>query len=233
MFRTRGALFGVLALSIVGGIAAPTASAVGPYWHVSGSRLESGIKQLKLQAKGTSILYSPVAGIPVILECRSSTAEGAAIEGNHEHQGQGKLRLLFSQCKIPIPFCGIREPVATSQLKVHLVTIKGSQSNYAELFEQQQGNAFVIYKFFNESEQARCLILGEDAAHGTVAAEVMPAETEGQEDLLRFPEVPISKVLLEEKEKEVGLLFGTTQLKMSAVYGQRLNSTEKFGVFGK
>ena len=52
----RAALLGALALLAIGGLAASTASAAGPVWHVGGTRLAQGaVRQLKLQAKGNFV----------------------------------------------------------------------------------------------------------------------------------------------------------------------------------
>jgi hypothetical protein len=47
-------LLGALALLVVSGLAASTASAAGPYWHVGGSRFEKGATGLNSKAKARS-----------------------------------------------------------------------------------------------------------------------------------------------------------------------------------
>jgi hypothetical protein len=234
MFKTRAVLLGVLVLFVASGIASATASASGPYWRVGGLRLESGSKSLKLQAKGTIVLSAQLGNIvEIVVECASSKSEGATIEGDGGGQGQGKGRLIFTQCRSNWPHnCRIVEPVTTSQLKLHLGT-DGGQSKYAVLYEPTEGRLFLWYRLADAREGETCLVAGEEPVGGTVAAEVVPREIEGQEMSLFLPEEPVSTVFLGQEEKKVDLLYGENQMKFSASYGARLDGGEKFGVFGK
>jgi hypothetical protein len=232
MFKTRAILFGVLALFIATVIMASTASALGPYWHVNGSKLGQGVKkQIKLQNKGAVFFQWTASLSPVVnIECKNSIAEGGAIEGNGNNQGQDKGSFKFSQCK-PIPpsepTCKVSEPIITKQLKSHLVTYKGMQSKYADLFEPQEGSVFMIMK----TTECGLGVSGEREVIGDVAAEVMPTEAEAQEGLLSFPEPAITTVFLEQQEKNIGLT-PPTSFHFKATYGSRLESGERFGVFG-
>jgi hypothetical protein len=227
MFKTRIALLGALALIVASGVFASQASAAGPYWHVNGTKLTQGTRQLKLQIKGVFIQKANIGGSSLTAECHTSLAEGAAIEGNGSSQGQDKGRLIFSQCKLSVPECKIVDPLTTAQTKSHLVTVKNAQTKYADLFEPAQGTTFLTYTI------SGCpLLAGKYSVAGSVAAFV-PTEIEGQEGLINFPEAPISLVTLEQEEKKVGLRLGAEEYKIAGTYGARLDNGEKFGIFGQ
>jgi len=231
MFKARAALLGLLALFIASGIAASTASAAGPYWHVNGSKLGQGVaKQVKLQLKGTAVLKGEVSGAVVVIECKNSISEGATIEGQGNVQGQDKGRLTFTQCTVVKPTnCTVVEPITTVQTKSHLVYLpENKQQKFGELFEPQQGETFVTLKFAGKT----CLLPATNVK-GTVAAEVLPIEAEGQEGLLNFPETQIEKVVLEQQTRKIGLFLGEKATVFSAAYGARLETGEKWGVFGQ
>ncbi len=232
MSKTRVALLSALVLLTASGTFASPGSAFGPYWHVNGAKLAQGTKQLKLQLKGVYIQKTMIAGIPVTTECHGSRAEGAAIEGSGTNQGQDKGRLVFTQCTINLAHCKIAEPITTRQGKSHLVTYKGAQSKYADLFEPQQGEIFSTY-FITDVEGEKCPVAGEYQVRGTVAAEVLPKESESQEILIAFPETPISVVSDGIQERRVGLSLGPVEFKVAGFYGARLDNGEKFGVFGQ
>jgi hypothetical protein len=194
-----------------------------PTWYVSGNQLKQGTRQIKLQVKGVAILKSVVAGKALKIECKNAVSEGSTIEGNGLGQGQGKGRITFTSCASET--CPPHEPIITNQTKAHLGTSTGSQSKYVELFEPTQGENFTEIKL-----GGACLVTV--AAKGTVAAEVIPGEAEGQEGLLNFPEPPIEKVNLEGQEKKVGLKLGAEPAKFSGTFGARLETKEVFGVFG-
>jgi hypothetical protein len=230
----RVALLGVLALFIANGIAASTASASGPYWHVNGTKLGQGaIKQVKLQLKGKALLKATIGASTIEVECKNSISEGATIEGQGSIQGQDKGRLTYTQCTVLKPLgCIVAEPITTNQTKSHLAYSAETQKKYVELFEPQQGNKFVTLKFSPEKECG--VIFGAQPVSGTIAAEVSPIEEEGQEGLLLFPTTAIKHVVLEQQEKNnVGLTFAGVATTFSAGYGARLDTGEKWGVFGQ
>jgi hypothetical protein len=113
-------------------------------------------------------------------------------------------------------------------LRIH----RKPKKKYVELFEPQQGTKFVTLKF--SPETACGVIFGVQPVSGTIAAEVSPIETEGQEGLLIFPPTAIKHVVLEQQEKNnVGLTWAGVGTGFSAVYGARLSTGEKWGVFGQ
>jgi hypothetical protein len=228
MFKMRVALLGVLALFIVSGIAASAASAVGPYWHVNGSRQEKGAFQNTLQVKGTAVLNSEIGTTKIVITCTASESEGATIEGNGTNQGQDKGQIKYSSCTVNVPKCVV-EPITTKPTKSHLVTWKGAQSKYADLFEPTEGNTFTVVKIVKGAET--CLVAAVLEVKGSVAAEVVPKESESQEGLLNFPSTAISEVFLEGVTKNPSLLLGTKPAIFAAAYSSKLG-TNKFGVFG-
>jgi hypothetical protein len=240
MLKTRVALLGVLALFIASGIATSTASASGPFWHVKGSKLAQGTKQLKLQLKGSATLTSKIAAVEVTITCASSKSEGATIEGSGvQKPGQDKGSLVFSQCKFPKPLlgCQTQEVIQVKQTKSRLVTFKGAQTKYADLFEPQQGETFATIILKNNGAETCNVKPVQLPVKGSVAAEIVPKEAEVQEMLLNFPETPINTVFVENEQKNqqeelsIGLFLGVEEAKFKAAYGSRLETEEPFGVF--
>ncbi|HEY7831432.1 MAG TPA: hypothetical protein VIC06_12800 [Solirubrobacteraceae bacterium] len=245
MFKMRFALLGVLALFVVSGIGASTASATGgPFWHVNGGKFAQGTQQLKLQLKGIAVLTSTVSLMAVRVECRNSVSEGAAIEGSGPQKpGQAKGRLAFTSCTSVVAGngtkCKPQEPITTNQTKSHLVTFTGNQSKFAELFEPQQGSTFTNISFL-DGPGGTCPIKSGNPfpVKGTVAAELLPKESEVQEGQLVFPETPITKVFLFENEQKVqpdelgvSLALGANEAHFIAGYGARLSDNKVFGVW--
>lgn len=202
----------------------------GPYWHVGGARFESGTRQIKLQAKGSTVIKSEIVAIPVTITCTASESEGATIEGNGIAQGQDKGRFKYSGCTINVSKCVVAEPITTKPLRSHLVTFKGGQSKYADLFEPTEGEAFATVKIEKGTEA--CALASTLELKGTVAAEIIPKEIESQNSLVNFPETQVTPVFLEGAEKKVGLFFGTKAAKLAVAYGAKLATSEKWGVFG-
>lgn len=226
MFKVRVILLGVLAISIMSGIAVSSASASGPYWRVNGSRLGQGaIKQIKFQLKGSTVLNVPEAGIEI--ECKNSVSEGGTIEGQGEKQGQGKVRLAFTQCKVvkPATGCKIVEPITTNPLKSYLATIE-SQPRIVTVFEPGQGNVWFVLKV-----TGTCLQAGTYEVSGGAAAEIIPSGVEGQEGLMVFPGIPIEEVKHEGVAKAIKLKISGFISNFNAIYGDRLEGKESFGVF--
>lgn len=224
MFKARLAVLGALALFIVSGIAASTASASGPFWHVNGSKFETGTRQIKLQTKGSAVLKSSSAKLEI--ECKNSISEGATIEGSKETQGQGKGRVSYSSCKVILPTgCTVVEPIVTTSLKSYLANA-ATQTGIVEVFEPSTGLTFVTLKLLT------CGSLTEVGVNGSIAAEVIPAKVEGQEGLLAFPATAIGKVKHEGVEKTLKLETIGFPATFTAAYGARLATfPEKFGAF--
>jgi len=223
MLKMRATLLGVLALLIVSGISSASASALGPYWHSNGIKMTQSTVQTELQNKGNAVLKSEVTGVgPVTIECGVAVSEGATVEGNGNGQGQGKGRIKFSSCASTS--CPVAEPINTSQTKSHLVTYKGGQTKYALLFEPTQGTVFTVIKLGGACAMALNVV-------GSVAAEILPVESESQNGLLVFPPTPIPKVFLEQQEKTVGLTLGPKAAVFSATFG--VKATTQFGVYGQ
>lgn len=221
---------GVLTLITASGIATSTASASGPYWHVNGKKLGQGeTRQVKLQMKGTGVISVKISeGVELGIECKTGLTEGATIAGQGKLQGQGKARFTFTQCRLvkPQEACTIEEPVTTSQLKYQLgINPNNKQQKFVELFVPKE-NHFLVIKFVPSS-----CVLKEITIDGSVAAEVMPTEKEGQEALLSFPAKPITEVLLEQQVAEPSLDGGAVTL--GAFFGARLATGEPWGVFGQ
>jgi hypothetical protein len=237
IFKMRVALLGVLALFVASGIAASTASAGGPYWHVNGSKLGQGaIRQLKLQLKGTAVLSATVGANTLKVECKNGVSEGATIEGQGNIQGQDKGRITFTQCVLTgLPGCKVHEPITTVQTKSHLGFSAETQKKYVELFEPQQGTRFATLIFEEEVAGGCGVLVGPQSVTGTVAAEVSPIESEAQEGLLNFPATVIKHVTVEQQTKtNVGLtLGGMFAATFNAVFGARLETNEPWGVFGQ
>ncbi len=228
MVRTRAALLGTLALLLVSGVTTSTASAGGPYWHVGGARLGQGVaKQITLQVKGAFVIDS--ASPVLATECASAVSEGATIEGQGQSQGQDKGRFKLTKCMAITEngLCTVEEPITTSQLKSHLVTFRGGQKKYADLFEPQQGVSILAIKII-----ACGTLTGIYKVDGSVAAEFLPAEVENQEGLFNFPLIPINEVFLEQQTKKPELKIGIKKAEIIAAFGARLATNERFGVFG-
>lgn len=200
----------------------------GPFWHVNGTQLKQGIRQVKLQLKGTSFLKTTASGEKLEIACKNAVSEGATIEGQGSFQGQDKGRLAFTQCKFVKPAtCEIVEPITTNQTKSYLAFNPNSnQQKFVDVFEPQQGTTFVTLKFGKKL----CLTLASAPVSGSAAAEIIPVEKEGQEGLMNFPEEPITSVLHEGEVKKVGLkvLEAAT---FSGAFGARLETNEPWGVF--
>lgn len=228
MFKVRFALLGALTLFMFSGVMTSVASASGPFWHVGGKKLAQGERrQIKLQTKGAAVLKTP--GLSVEVECKNSISEGATIEGSKETQGQGKGRVTYSSCAVLKPAsCSVAEPITTKQLKSYLANAN-TQTKMVSVFEPTEGSLFVTLKFSAGCPPA---VAGERGVNGSVAAELIPAEAEGQEGLVVFPKESITTVKHEGVEKKLRLeAIGLTST-FSAVYGARLATfPETFGVF--
>lgn len=223
----RVALLGVLALFIVSGIAASSASAAGPFWRVSGTRLGQGvIKQIKLQLKGGAVLETPEAGLTI--ECKNGVSEGSTIEGRGEKQGQGKGRIAFTQCAVTLPAtgCGVVEPIITNPTKSYLANIE-TQPKIAEVFEPGQGTVFATVTITG----AKCLQAGAVNVTGSAAAWIIPPNAENQEDLLVFPKPAIASVKHEGVVTAVALKALNLPTSFSAAFGQRLATNALFGAW--
>ncbi len=229
MCKTRVALLGVLALFIASGIAASTASAVGPYWHVNGAKFTAGTRQNKLQLKGNALLSTEISTTKVVITCVTSVAEGATIEGNGNNQGQDKGRIKYSNCSVNQPNCVV-EPITTKPTKSYLVTFKGGQTKYADIIEPTEGEIFTTVKITKGTEA--CEVADVLEVKGSIAAELITKEKEQKEGLLFFPETTISPVFHEGIEKRPGLFLGLKPAAFSAAYGSALVTGETFGVFG-
>jgi hypothetical protein len=232
MLKTRVALLGVLALFIASGIATSAASAAGPYWRVNGSRLGQGVsKQVKLQAKGVTVLKAEALGVTVEIVCHNSYSEGAAIEGQGNFQGQDKGRFIFEQCKTTgsAGCTQVEEPIKTTQIKSYLAyDPNNKQQKFIDVFEPKQGSQLVVLHF-----KGGIFCPAEVAVEGSLAAEIIPVEKESQEGLLDFPPTPITKIEHEQQVRTIGLKFAGEPAVFSDVYGARLATNERWGVFGQ
>jgi hypothetical protein len=231
MIKTRVALLGALVLILVSGLASSTASAAGPYWRVNGARLGQGAsKQINLQLKGRAALETKVGGIMTTVECETGISKGATIEGQGQFQGQDKGRLTLKKCiaALGATVCEVREPVTTNQLKSHLVTFNGGQKKYADLFEPTQGTSIVTIDLAG----LKCGMEVKFTVTGSVAAEIIPAEVESQDLLLNFPLFGIKEVFLEQQAKRPELKVGAEKAEFIAAFGAKLESGERFGVWG-
>jgi hypothetical protein len=228
--KMRAGVLALLTLFVVSGIAASTSSAAGPYWHVNNAKLTAGAKQITLQNKGSAVLTSEIGTTSVVITCTASESEGATIEGNGNNQGQDKGRIKYTGCSINIPKCVVSEPITTKETKSHLVTFKGTQSKYADLYEPTEGTTFTTVTITKGTEA--CSVAAVLTVKGSVAAEVVPKETETQEGLVNFPETAITPVFLEGAEKAAGLKLGEKVAKFKAAYKAKLATGETFGVFG-
>jgi|GEM_PF-1977885 len=223
--KLKAALLATLALCMVSGAAASTASAAGPYWHVGGSRLEKGIRQVKLQVKGFAVLKVPAISLTVT--CKNAISEGATIEGNGLNQGQDKGRLAFTQCITSIVGCNVAEPVVTNPIQSFLANA-ATQTHIVDVFQEAQGPLAVVTLV-----GAPCgAFAGPNEVTGSLAAEIVPTGVEVQELLLAFPEPAITKIKHEGIERTVGLKFSALTATFSAAFGARLATfPEKFGAF--
>lgn len=200
---------------------------VGPYWHVNGSRLESGKKQVKLQSKNSAVLSSTTLGLE--LECKNSISEGATIEGNGVSQGQDKGRLSYSSCKVIKPAgCTLAEPITTNPTKSYLAFNVGAQQSIVDVFEPTEG---VMLAKFIFSGKACGVLSGAQPLDGSVAANIVPKGQESQENLFAFPTTAVTVIKHNGAEKKIGLTFAGAAATLSGAYGARLATGEKWGAF--
>jgi hypothetical protein len=229
--KMRVALLGVLALFVVSGTAASSASALGPYWRTGGAgvRLEKGARQIKLQLKSSKAILRSEK-LELELTCNESHSEGATIEGNGTNQGQDKGRVSYSSCNVVKPAgCVVTEPIVTNPTKSYLAVNEGAQQNLVDVFEPTEGAIFVKIGF---TGKACGVLAGAQPVDGSVYAELVPKEVENQEGLLNFPAKPVAKVKHEGVEKTVGLTVAGDAAEFVATYGARLATfPEKYGVF--
>lgn len=244
MLRLRISLLGLVAVCAVGVFSAAAASAAGPFWHVGGSKLVQGSKNIKLQNKGPLTLSSEVVAKPenisFTITCNNSTSDGT-IDGQGEtKQGQGKGTVTYTSCKVEdkaLLACKVAEPIKTGQLKVHLAHgIVQNKRQIVELFEpspsqQTEEKVFTTVILASTSGSSCTAIAGSYKIHGSVVGQLAPQEQEAQEGLLSFPEPAITQVEHEGQTVEVGLFAGTVPAKFVGVYSARLQPLEAFGVF--
>jgi hypothetical protein len=224
MFKMRVALLGAMALLVVSGFAASTASALGPYWKVNGSKLV-GTKAINLQLKGTAVLAVPK--IPLTVECTNSRSELSAINSNGTRQGQDKGQIKYTGCTVtesPTKGCKVNEPITTNQTKSYLA-IAESPTRIVDVFAPEKLTVFVELVFTS------CGLITNEPVQGSVAAEVKPENTEVTEGDLQFPKPSIATVKKEGGASQpVELKVGGIVSTFSAGYGAKLVSNEKFGV---
>jgi len=224
MLKVRVALLGALALLIVSGVAAAPASALGPYWRVDGSRLETKTWQVKLQNKGPIKLRAPM--ISLELTCQRGVSEGATIEGNNGNQGQDKGRLTFTSCTSNAAGCTVAEPITTNPTKSFLATA-ATQTKIVDAIEPGIGAIFAVIKLSG----ANCALAGELGVTGTTAAEIIPAGVEVQEALVVFPNPPLAKITHEGFERLRKLEVIGFPAIFEGVFAMRVDTGDKFGVF--
>jgi hypothetical protein len=224
MLKARAALAGMLTLFIASGIAASTASASGPFWHVNGSRVELGHGQIKFQSKTPLVIRTEIGTTPVAIECKTSISENAELEGNGMMQGIDKGSFSLPQCKVNATGCEV-SPITTNTLKSYLAEAS-TQTKIVDVFEPTTGTVVATIRFTG----AGCLLAGKFNLTGSVAAEIIPSAAELTELLFAFPITPITTVKREGTATAVGLLFSTRAAKFAAAYGARLETGEVFGV---
>jgi hypothetical protein len=227
MFKMRVALMGAMALLVVSGFAASTASALGPYWHVNGVKLTTQSKAINLQLKGVAKLS--VSNLALVIECKASSSEGATIEGNGTKQGKDKGKIKYTECKNNQKECEVVEPITTNETKSYLGQLKSGA--IVDVFEPTVGKVFVEIQIKGVGS-CPTLVKGKFPVDGSVAAEVKPENKEVKEGDLQFTEPAIKTIKHEGTPTAVGLTFGgaTNEATFSAGYGAQLESGEVFGV---
>jgi hypothetical protein len=240
MFKiTRVAMLGLASLIILSGTMSPVASAAGPYWRVSGTRLEQGKKAVSINlAQGEAELKSTVLLLKTWISCATVEIQNAYITGNGGNQGQGSASsITFTNCRTHEPGnCMVNEPIKTGQVKTHLVeyTNSAKQLKIGELFEPSQGDGTGTYVeiAFKDAPPSTCAIKGTNfPVKGSVVANVFPEGQEPTSGNLKFPVEPITTVKHEGQERTVGLTLGGKPATLSGIFGVKLVSGEKFGAF--
>ncbi len=193
-----------------------------PFWQAGGKLLTEGTRQIKLQNKAPFVLKTPNLGIDIT--CNTSISEGATIEGSgEESQGQDKGRTTYSSCKTKVSACNVAEPITTNPLKSYLA-FANTQSKIVDVYEPtevpKEGTAtFVTLKL---SGTGCGLLAGSHPVTGSAVAEVIPANAEGQEGLVVFPQTPIKEVEHEGKIVTTELKTSSFESSFSGAYGARL-----------
>jgi hypothetical protein len=220
---------GAMALLVLSGFAASTASAAGPGWKVNGSTLKVGQKSpIKLTA-GATELKGKAVGVEVVINCGSSTVQNAYIEGNGTGAGQdGAKAIVYEKCTVKNAGCKVAEPITTSQIKSHLVRYE--EKKIGNLIEPTQGELFVEVKIESKTGE-KCSIANTYPIKGATVAEVKPEGVEAVVGELSFPTAAITKVKLEGTERTVGLKLGTEAAAFSGKYEAQLESGLKYGAF--
>lgn len=206
------------------------ASANGPAWKVSGSRLGQVKQQLKTLA-GTTTLVGKVTLIEVKIKCGTARTEGGYIEGAGQGAGvDGAAAIVFEQCEVEKPTqCEVVQPIRTVPVKSQLVTVANGQQ-IDDLFEPTQGTKFVTITFTSKAGLKCPLTTFE--VKGNVAALVKPEGVEQVQGELEFPTTPIPEIKKEGGAAEViGLKLGTEEAKFSGKFGASLNSGASWGAF--
>ncbi len=224
MFKMRVALMGAMALLVVSGFAASTASAAGPYWHVNGVKLTTQSHAIKLQLKGIAKLSVPT--IPLTIECAASESENSAIEGNGANQGKDKGRIKYTECKVNVKECEVTKPIKTNETKSYLAV---ASTGIVDVYAPEKGLVFVNIELKGKG----CGILaGKQPVDGEVVAEVKPVNVEVKEGDVQFPEIAIKKIKHEGgAEKTItALTIGGLESTFVAGYGAQLEPEEIFGV---
>jgi hypothetical protein len=236
MSRQRIVLVSLVAVFAASMLTTAVASAAGPFWHVSGSKLKQGSVGVTLQSKGALSLKSVLSSLQVTITCSTSVGEGT-IDGQGETlQGQGKGVVKYTSCEVKegtAGKCGKPTAITTNQLKSHLANaIFQGKEQIVELFEagSPQTTNFVTIPL---GECTDTILNGINApVKGSVASAVEPQEVEGQEGSLFFPPEPFKVVKHEGQElTNVGLTLMSAPATFTGWYSARLQNSLKFGVF--
>jgi hypothetical protein len=193
---------------------------------VEGKKLGQGeTRQVKLQSKGGAVIFGTFS--LETIKCNKVVSESMIIEGRGNQQGQGKGLINFSSCQANMGGCPLfPESIVTHQLKTHLViNNQNKQTKYAELFEPTQGTTLYEVHFTSPCPPTSIPVTG------SMAAEILPIETETKEMLLNFPSEPITKVTEEQQEITVGAFAKGKVVK--AQMGLIQTSSSAFGVYGE
>lgn len=215
-----------MTLLIVSGFATSTASALGPYWHVNGSKLV-GTRPIKLQLKGVAVLRAETKPTAFTIECGGARSEASTIGGNGTTQGQDKGRLTFSSCKTSLKECIAPETITTNETKSYLA-LAATQTKIVDVFEPTTGTKYVEFKL-----TGKCGVIETNvnlAVIGSVAAEVIPVGVEQKEGLLNFPTTAIRLVKHEGTEVVLGMKFANIEAVFGGAFGATLEQGGTFGV---
>jgi hypothetical protein len=197
--KVRVLMLAALAVMVVGGVAASSASAVTS-WNVRGAALGAGASEgitatfLTIGTTGlVAILKTKLPGgkITIEISCKTAALVGAKITGL---KGGSATRISFKGCKLDSKECKLTSAetteISTSEVSAETTDLSGVEPLYLKVFPKIAGGSFTSISL------TACAGEGKFEVTGTAAcAAAVKATTEQPLHLCKFETFPLVTTL--------------------------------------